>query len=334
MANNSNGQRGNRWQEDDNYDNPGNWRGQTGGQWGEDIHNTPYNTSGGYSNTQTNYDQGNYDYSRSGDYGFDVGNQYGPGATNENRQDRQNPPQQTSYPYDSFADRRPGNEGSRGSHPDQNGPNAAFIRNTNRNAAYDEANYRSRGNEAGGQPNYGGSGPNSRSSQPGFDHGQQYQNRQGQYEDRQGGYGNDTSRYVRQQDTTGNHRGKGPKGYTRSDARIQEDLHGRLTEDDHLDASDMEVSVENGVVILSGTVENRFAKRHAEDVAEMVSGVKNVENRLRIKGNEAGKATEQKANTENTQDSPESQLPHGEEQAGNKTGTSGRAATGRSGKTK
>jgi osmotically-inducible protein OsmY len=83
----------------------------------------------------------------------------------------------------------------------------------------------------------------------------------------------------------GMHRGKGPRDYQRSDERINEDINDRLGDDSFIDASDVEVTVRDGEVILSGTVESRETKRTAEDIAESVSGVKNVENRLRIKQN-------------------------------------------------
>lgn len=77
------------------------------------------------------------------------------------------------------------------------------------------------------------------------------------------------------------YRGHGPKGYVRSDERITEDINDRLSYDAYLDASNIEVAVTNGEVTLSGTVHSRQQKRLAEDVAEDVSGVRNVENRLR-----------------------------------------------------
>jgi osmotically-inducible protein OsmY len=80
----------------------------------------------------------------------------------------------------------------------------------------------------------------------------------------------------------GNFRGRGPKGYTRSDERIKEDVNDRLTDYAYLDASDVEVDVTGGDVVLTGTVETRHEKRLAEDLAESVSGVRNVENRLRV----------------------------------------------------
>lgn len=82
--------------------------------------------------------------------------------------------------------------------------------------------------------------------------------------------------------TGGSHRGKGPKNYERSQDRMREDVCERLTDDAMIDASNMEVRVENNEVVLSGTVRNREEKRRAEDLAEAVAGVRNVENRLRV----------------------------------------------------
>jgi osmotically-inducible protein OsmY len=61
-----------------------------------------------------------------------------------------------------------------------------------------------------------------------------------------------------------------------------EDVNDRLTDHWDLDATDIEVRVNNGEVTLSGSVDSRWAKRIAEDVAESVSGVKDVDNNLRI----------------------------------------------------
>ena len=78
------------------------------------------------------------------------------------------------------------------------------------------------------------------------------------------------------------HRGRGPKGYKRSDDRIREDVCDRLTDDPRVDASEIEVSVAGCEVTLSGTVDSREAKRRAEDCAERVSGVTHVQNNLRV----------------------------------------------------
>lgn len=94
-------------------------------------------------------------------------------------------------------------------------------------------------------------------------------------------FGDDDAERRRERDRRENHRGKGPKGYQRSDERIREDVSDRLSDDDYVDASEIEVEVEAGEVILKGSVTTREEKRRAEDVAERVSGVRNVENRLR-----------------------------------------------------
>jgi BON domain-containing protein len=81
---------------------------------------------------------------------------------------------------------------------------------------------------------------------------------------------------------SGGFRGQGPRGYERSNERIYEDVCEWLTEDDEVDASDIEVEVENGIVILRGTVGDRGQKRRAEDIAERASGVRDVRNQLEI----------------------------------------------------
>jgi osmotically-inducible protein OsmY len=80
----------------------------------------------------------------------------------------------------------------------------------------------------------------------------------------------------------GSHAGHGPRAYKRSDERIREDINDRLTEDYYLDASDIEVSVNDCLVTLMGRVDSRYDKRRAEDIAGSVSGVKDVTNQLRV----------------------------------------------------
>ena len=80
----------------------------------------------------------------------------------------------------------------------------------------------------------------------------------------------------------GPHSGRGPQGYQRSDARIEEDVCEHLTHHGMLDASGIQVQVENGEVTLTGTVESRQAKRLAEDILDAISGVRDVHNQLRV----------------------------------------------------
>jgi hypothetical protein len=75
--------------------------------------------------------------------------------------------------------------------------------------------------------------------------------------------------------------GKAPKGYSRSDARIREDVCERLMYSPY-DSSDVEVTVSNGEVTLTGTVRRRAEKWGIEDVAGAVLGVHDVHNQLRI----------------------------------------------------
>jgi osmotically-inducible protein OsmY len=97
-----------------------------------------------------------------------------------------------------------------------------------------------------------------------------------------GWFGDENAQQRRNMDQQGEHRGKGPKGYVRTDERIKEDVHERLTDDATVDASEIEVDVKNGEVFLKGTVKNRQEKRRAEDIIENISGVKNVENRIKV----------------------------------------------------
>jgi len=73
---------------------------------------------------------------------------------------------------------------------------------------------------------------------------------------------------------------RGPRGWQRGDERIQDDVCRRLTEDGHVDATDVEVVVHEGEVFLSGTVPNRLQRSRAERIAERVMGVIDVINRL------------------------------------------------------
>lgn len=77
--------------------------------------------------------------------------------------------------------------------------------------------------------------------------------------------------------------GVGPRGYTRADERILDDIIDRLTQHGRINASEIIVQVEHGEVTLDGTVDNRRAKRIAEDVVESVAGVKDVHNQMHVK---------------------------------------------------
>ncbi len=76
--------------------------------------------------------------------------------------------------------------------------------------------------------------------------------------------------------------GRGPLNYTRSDQRIYEDVCDALSDDEHVDASQVEVKVEKGEVTLTGSVQQRDIKRRIEDVVERVSGVKEINNQIKV----------------------------------------------------
>jgi len=110
-------------------------------------------------------------------------------------------------------------------------------------------------------------------------------------------FGDEDAERRRRMDQQREHRGRGPKNYRRSDERIKEDVNDRLSDDYYVDASDIEVMVSNTEVTLTGTVNSREDKRRAEDIAESVSGVTNVENRLRVKQGRYGDYTSSSTST-------------------------------------
>jgi hypothetical protein len=81
----------------------------------------------------------------------------------------------------------------------------------------------------------------------------------------------------------GPHYGKGPKGYKRSDERTREEVCDAIAHQGHIDATEVEVKVQDGIVTLSGTVVRREEKRGLEHLVEHVRGVHEVHNELRLK---------------------------------------------------
>lgn len=74
----------------------------------------------------------------------------------------------------------------------------------------------------------------------------------------------------------------GPKGYTRSDERIQEFICERLAQYHWLDVHEVSVAVAGGEVMLEGSVPDRRMKYEIEDVAAGCWGVREVDNRLHV----------------------------------------------------
>ena len=80
----------------------------------------------------------------------------------------------------------------------------------------------------------------------------------------------------------GPYAGRGPKGYKRSDQQIVEEACQRLERDGEVDATDIEVSAEDGIIRLRGTVPDRQTKRRAEECVESIYGARDVMNELRV----------------------------------------------------
>jgi len=91
-----------------------------------------------------------------------------------------------------------------------------------------------------------------------------------------GGYGRTGRR-----DMPERHVGRGPKGYTRSDERIREDICERLM-DAWMNAEHVDVRVKDGEVTLVGSVRTRDEKHAIENLAADVLGVKDVHNSLLV----------------------------------------------------
>lgn len=99
-------------------------------------------------------------------------------------------------------------------------------------------------------------------------------------------FGDDDAARRRKLDSRDDHRGRGPSNYTRSNERLLEDACERLTRDPHIDASKIDVTCTDNEVTLTGTVDSRSAKRRAEDIVDDISGVKHVQNNLRVESKE------------------------------------------------
>lgn len=131
-----------------------------------------------------------------------------------------------------------------------------------------------------GQSSYGGfANEDPRFQRQQFEHYEGGRGYGGQHEGSQGNQ--QQGQYSeRQQHVYGNKRTQ-PKGYTRSDERIREDVCERLSYSG-LDVSDVSVSVAEGKVALEGTVKNRRIKHAIEDCSEDCMGVVDIDNRITV----------------------------------------------------
>jgi hypothetical protein len=144
------------------------------------------------------------------------------------------------------------------------------------------------------------------------------------------GYGQPVSQgdgYGQRADSGLSYAGRGPKGYQRSDDRIREEIADRMTDDDRLDASEISIQVQQCEVTLTGTVSSREQKRRAEDLAEAISGVREVTNNIRVaRENGAGIHTASSASSQAGQSGQGGQAQG--TQSSSKTGTKSAGAGG------
>jgi len=140
------------------------------------------------------------------------------------------------------------------------------------------------GSMGGGSTGYGYGGSDERIHQGSFTD-QSWRRGSSGYGGSSGDFGGGFDRGSR---GSGQHTGKGPKGYQRSDERIREDVSDALAAHPHVDASEIEVSVNGGEVTLTGTVDSREAKRQAEMALDEIPGVTQVHNQLRVSRGENG----------------------------------------------
>ncbi len=86
---------------------------------------------------------------------------------------------------------------------------------------------------------------------------------------------------IRKTESKQNPPGGGP-AEQRPDETIWEDIHEHLTTNPDLDATEVEIVVEDGDVTLTGRVASRESKWLAEELARAVPGVMDLHNRLKV----------------------------------------------------
>lgn len=299
--------------DENRFDSQRPYQGSAGSYGGNDF-NSSYgrrdssgygSSSGGYGNTSGNY--GNSDWDNRRGYG-NMGNQQGQGNDSNRRQWQQSSNEGYGQGrqdwgrgrVDTFNDDG-GQHGSYGNtgYGGTGYGNRDYNDYGKRDRSYRQSNWNdSQGYNANrGDMNYGNRGEGDR-------------NWWDRAKDKVSSWlsdDDDNNRRNQGREYMGGHRGKGPSDYRRSQDRIKEDICDRLTDDDRVDASHIRIQMEDDAVILSGTVNSREEKRRAEDLVESISGVRNVENRLRVgspttaSGSASGLSNrEYTGNTENT----------------------------------
>jgi hypothetical protein len=83
----------------------------------------------------------------------------------------------------------------------------------------------------------------------------------------------------------GPYSGRGPIGYDSAGDPTGQEVYSRLTQHGQIDASDIEIVIDNGEVLLDGTVDSEETKRLAQEAVETITGVRSVQNLLQVKEN-------------------------------------------------
>lgn len=89
-------------------------------------------------------------------------------------------------------------------------------------------------------------------------------------------------RFRGQPESLKSYSGVGPKSYHRTDERIYEEICEILTLDPDIDASEIQVEVQDGDVTLKGTVETKTLRAYAEDSISRVFGVNDINNQIEV----------------------------------------------------
>jgi osmotically-inducible protein OsmY len=121
---------------------------------------------------------------------------------------------------------------------------------------------------------------------------------------------------------SGTHRGKGPKGYTRSDERLKEVICEKLTEDPMIDASEINIEVTGQTVKLTGSVDDRSTKYEVEELVERCGGVKDIDNQLRVRSQGGSMQTSQTTGSGTAQTTSQSGKEGSSGSSGTKRGNS------------
>lgn len=91
----------------------------------------------------------------------------------------------------------------------------------------------------------------------------------------------------------GPYSGLGPKGYNDAGDPTGQEVASRLTQHGQVDASNIEITIDNGEVLLEGTVDSEETKRLAQEALESIAGVGSVQNLLQVQTDQTDPSLEQ-----------------------------------------